>query len=58
MFYSLHEKTTAFFSDEINSNVYEYPPRSLFDGDNAEFCLWILVHMSKMAGNITQQVGI
>ncbi|XP_056016526.1 protein MMS22-like isoform X2 [Ostrea edulis] len=51
----LQEPSVETSNDEMNSNVYEYPPRVLFDSDNAEFCLWILVHMSKMAGNITQQ---
>ena len=33
----------------MESDFYECPPRSVFDDENGEFCLWLLVHMSKMA---------
>nr|XP_022342343.1 protein MMS22-like [Crassostrea virginica]XP_022342344.1 protein MMS22-like [Crassostrea virginica] len=35
--------------EEMESDFYECPPRSVFDDENGEFCLWLLVHMSKMA---------
>lgn len=41
----------------MDSDVFECPPGDLFGDDNAEFCLWILVHISKMAtAHNTQQV--
>lgn len=42
--------------EEMDSDVFECPPGDLFVEDNAEFCLWILVHISKMAtAHNTQQ---
>uniref|UniRef100_K1S404 Protein MMS22-like n=1 Tax=Magallana gigas TaxID=29159 RepID=K1S404_MAGGI len=45
--------------EEMDSDVFECPPGDLFGEDNAEFCLWILVHISKMAtAHNTQQESI
>ncbi|XP_062571550.1 protein MMS22-like, partial [Saccostrea cucullata] len=51
----LQQPDAASGDEEMDSDVYKYPQKELFVDDNGEFCLWILVHISKMAGHIIQQ---